>query len=291
MSQLIANIIFLFSFYLLISISYYIIYDLTKFYHIAHAVVISYGAYAVYFLTNNFSFSFSLSVIIGILFSVCLGFLCEILIYRQMRKRNVAVQSYLIASIGLYNIFQNCISLYFGDDTKIINPIEVSVGYQVFGAYITQIQLTTIAVSCFVFITINLFLKFTDSGKSIRAIANNPELSNIYGISSNKYIFIAFGIGSAIAGATGILSAMDTNMTPTFGFKIFFYGVVVMIIGGVGSFKGLLFSSIILAIAQNLVGYFLDTKWMDTTTYIILIGFLLWKPLGFSGKKLKKLET
>ena len=79
-------------------------------------------------------------------------------------------------------------------------------------------------------------------------------------------------------------------MTPTFGFKIFFYGVVVMIIGGVGSFKGLLFSSIILAIAQNLVGYFLDTKWMDTTTYIILIGFLLWKPLGFSGKKLKNFD-
>ena len=220
-----------------------------------------------------------------------LGMACEILVYRQMRKRNVPALAYLIASIGLYVVLQNCISLFFGDDTKIINTAEVTVGNQIFGAYITTIQIITVFVSIALFIAVNLFLHYTATGKSIRAVASNPELCNIYGISSNKIILIAFGIGSALAATAGILSAMDTNMTPTFGFNLLLYGVVAMIIGGVGSTRGLIAGSLLVATAQHLAAYYIDTKWMDAVTYIILILFLIWKPLGFSGKRLKKVEV
>ena len=121
-------------------------------------------------------------------------------------------------------------------------------------------------------------------------MSSNSELSNIYGINSNKIILISFGIGSALAAKAGILSAMDTNMTPTFGFNLLLYGVVAMIIGGVGSTRGLIAGSLLVATAQHLSAYYIDTKWMDAVTYIILILFLIWKPLGFSGKQLKKVE-
>lgn len=207
-----------------------------------------------------------------------------------MRKRNVPALAYLIASIGLYVVLQNCISLYFGDDTKIINTGEIKVGNQIFGAYITTIQLVTIGVSFVLFVSVNFFLQFSSTGKSIRAVSSNSELSNIYGINSNKIILISFGIGSALAAIAGILSAMDTNMTPTFGFNLLLYGVVAMIIGGVGSTRGLIAGSLLVATAQHLSAYYIDTKWMDAVTYIILILFLIWKPLGFSGKQLKKVE-
>ena len=208
-----------------------------------------------------------------------------------MRKKSAPPLAYLIASIGLYVVLQNCISLYFGDDIKIINTSEVKAGNQIFGAYITTIQIITIFVSIALFVAVNLFLHYTATGKSIRAVASNPELCNIYGISSNNIILIAFGIGSALAAIAGILSAMDTNMLPTFGFNLLLYGVVAMIIGGVGSTKGLIAGALLVAIAQHLAGYYIDTKWMDAVTYIILILFLIWKPLGFSGKRLKKVEV
>ncbi len=197
----------------------------------------------------------------------------------------------LIASIGLYVVLQNCISLYFGDDTKIINTAEVTVGNQIFDAYITTIQIVTIIVATALFVGVNVFLHFTATGKSIRAVASNPELCNIYGISSNKVILISFGIGSALAAIAGILSAMDTNMTPTFGFNLLLYGVVAMIIGGVGSTRGTIAGVLLVATAQHLAAYYMDTEWMDAITYIILIFFLIWKPLGFSGKRLKKVEV
>ena len=166
----------------------------------------------------------------------------------------------------------------------------VTVGNEVFGAYITNIQIITIFVAAVLFIAVNLFLQITSVGKSIRAVSSNPELCNTYGINSNKVILIAFGIGSALAAVAGILSAMDTNMTPTFGFNLLLYGVVAMIIGGVGSTRGLVAGALLVATAQHLSAYYIDTKWMDAVAYIILILFLLWKPLGFSGVRLRKVE-
>lgn len=288
--QLVVNIVLSFVLYLLIANSYSLIYYPTKFFHIAHAAVITTGAYFVYLFANQFSIPFLLAVVLAIAAATLIGVICEMGVYRPMRKRNVPALAYLIASIGLYVVLQNGISLFFGDDTKIINTTEVTVGHKILGAYITTVQVVTIGVSFVLFVSVNLFLQFTATGKSIRAVASNPELCNIYGISSNKIILIAFGIGSALAATAGILSAMDTNMTPSFGFNLLLYGVVAMIIGGVGSTRGLIAGSLLVATAQHLAAYYIDTKWMDAITYIILILFLIWKPLGFSGKRLKKVE-
>ncbi len=97
-------------------------------------------------------------------------------------------------------------------------------------------------------------------------------------------------VSSALAAIAGILIALDVDMTPTFGFNYFLYGVVAMIIGGVGSYRGLIFGSLLLASAQHLAAYYIDTKWIDAVAYMILILFLIWKPLGFSGLRLKKID-
>jgi len=289
--QILINICISLSIFLLISISYSIIYFPTKFFHIAHGAVVTIAAYFVFIFADKFSVIFPVAVIAGISATIIIGILCEFLAYRPMRKRNLPSLVYLIASIGIYVVLQNAISLYFGDDTKVINTAEITVGHQIFGAYITTVQIITICVSLALFIGVNLFLHFTVTGKSIRAVSSNPELCNIYGISSNKVILIAFALGSALAAIAGILSAMDTNMTPTFGFNLLMYGIVAMIIGGVGSTRGLLAGSLLVATAQHMAAFYLDTKWMDAVTYIILILFLIWKPLGFSGKRLKKVEV
>lgn len=289
--QLLINITVSASLILLVGLSFAFIYYPTKFFNLAHAALISVGAYSFYFFVYKTTTPFSLSFTSAIAISATIGMSFEFLVYRHMRKRNISEMAFLIASIGLYAVFQNCISLFFGDETKIINTAEVTVGNQFFGAYITNIQIITVFVSITLFVAINLVLHLTTSGKSIRAVASNPELCNIYGISSNKIILIAFGIGSALAATAGILSAMDTNMTPTFGFNLLLYGVVAMIIGGVGSTRGLIAGALLVATSQHLAAYYIDTKWMDAVTYIILILFLIWKPLGFSGKRLKKVEV
>lgn len=88
----------------------------------------------------------------------------------------------------------------------------------------------------------------------------------------------------------GILVGLDTGATPTIGFNLLLYGIIVMIISGTGNLSYLVLASLILASVQHLTAYYIDTKWMDAIAYIILIVFLIWKPLGFSGQRLKKIE-
>ncbi len=136
---------------------------------------------------------------------------------------------------------QNLAFLFLGAKTKRICTGEVKIGHEVLGAYITEIKIITISVSYVLFVAVLLLLHKTHLWKEIRAVSNNPELCNIYGINSNKVILWATAISSALAAVASILIALDVDVTPTFGLNYFMYGMVAMIIGGVGSYRGLVF--------------------------------------------------
>jgi len=288
--QLCFYILYAFSVIFVVSVGFFIQFYTNKVFVVNQAYSISIGAYFYMFCTNYANLSLYISIPLAIFFCILQTLILEFLIYDKMRKKNNPSFAFLVASLGLYTICQNFISVFFGDDTKSLNTVEITVDNQFFGVYITMVQIITIVVAGLVFVGMYLLYNFTSLGKQIRAVSENAELAGIYGISSNKIILIATAISSALAAIAGILYAYDTNLTPTMGFNLLLYGVVAMIIGGVGSFRGLLLGSLLVATSQNLVAYYLDTKWMDAVVYVILIVFLLWKPLGFSGKRLKKIE-
>ncbi len=211
-------------------------------------------------------------------------------IYKPLHKKNVKSWQMLIASLGVYVVLQNVISIVWGDNTLSFRTWPVKEGHQFLGAYITDVQIITI-LACSVLVGLSwLFLERTSTGQKIKAVSSNPELASILGISKDKAIIWSFVIGSGLAACTGILIAADTDMTPTMGFNWLLYGVVAMIIGGMGKLRYLILGSLLLATAQHLAAYYLDSKWMNATAYIILIIFLYFKPYGFSGKPLKKTE-
>jgi branched-chain amino acid transport system permease protein len=288
--QLILIILITASLYTIISSSFYFIYTSTKFFHLAHAAIISAGAYLTLLFSEYMYIPLWISIPLAVSLAALLGLLCELIVYKPMRQRSSPIFTYLVASIGIYTILQNCIYLYFGDDAKTINLGPVKEGNNIFGAYITTIQIITIIISLALFVSTILLIRFSALGKSIRAVSSNPALCDIYGISSDKVIAWCFVIGSALGAVAGILSGMDTNFTPTMGFDLLLYGVVVMIIGGIGSYRGLVAGAFLIATSQHLITFYVDKKWMDTVVYIILILFLIWKPLGFSGLRLKKVE-
>jgi branched-subunit amino acid ABC-type transport system permease component len=279
-----------FSLYLLIALSFVLCYYPTRFFHIAHAITLTFSAYFTYLFSIQLQCPVWLSIPLAIICATVTGMLFEIALYKPLQKRNASPMILMIASLGLYTVLQNVISMLWGDDTKSVRMGEIKVGNEFFGAYITDIQIITISVCVTLFAVCVLLMKYSRIGRNIRAVASNPELSNIVGIHSNRVILWAFGIGSALAAVTGILIAFDTDMTPTMGFNWLLYGVVAMIIGGVGSNWGLVGGALLLATTQHLAAYYIGSQWMDAIAYIILILFLIAKPLGFSGKRLKKIE-
>lgn len=276
--------------YLLIAYSFSIIYATTKFFHLAHAITITIAAYFTYFFFKILFLPFYLSIILSILFATSFGILSYTFIYKPLREKYASPMILLIVSLGLYIVFQNIISLICGDGSKSFRTEEIIAGHELWNAHITNIQIITIILVGIIISGGMYFYKHSKIGREIRAVSCNSELSDIWGINSNVVILWAFGIGSFLAAIVGILVACDTDMIPSMGFNLLLYGVVAMIIGGIGSVCGLIGGAFLLATAQHVSSYYIGSEWMDAVAYIILIIFLLWKPLGISGKRLKKIE-
>ncbi len=288
--QIILNIIISFCLIFLLTQSFKIIYQTIKFFHLAHAVIITLGAYFTYLFSMQLGVSLLFAILIAIIISTLISILTFQLIYKPLQNKNTPNWQLLIASLGVYIVLQNLVSMYFEDDTKSFRTWEVKEGHRFLGAYVTDVQIITIVVCIGLLVLSYLLIEKTTIGKQIKAVSSNPSLSAIFGISINKTILYSVALGSALASVAGILIAADTDMTPTMGFNWLLYAVVTMIIGGIGKMRYLFMGALLLATAQNLSAYYLDSRWMNATAYIILIVFLYFKPYGFSGKKLKKAE-
>ncbi len=276
--------------YFTIGFSIVLIYNSASFIKISLANTLSFGAYLLFILNQEFVTHLYFCLILAIISTIMFDLFSEVYIFRLLRKKNISSFFIMLASLGVYIIIQNIISVCFGNDTKILRAWDVTVGHEIWGAYITDIQIITIVVSALCVGLSMVFLKYTKVGRRIRAVSANSELANVQGINSDRVILWATGIGSGMAAIAGILVGFDTGLTPTMGFNLLLYGIVAMIIGGVGSTKGLIGGAFLLAAAQHLTAYYIDSKWMNAITYIILIAFLIWRPLGFSGQRLKKIE-
>ena len=290
-SQIIINIIIAFSIFNLAALSFSLIYQTTRFFHFAHAVVFTFGAYFTFLFSQLIGWSLVSAILTAIVAACLIGCMAEWFIYRPLRKRKSSSIVLLLASLGIYIVLQNLISLFFGDETKSIRTWEVREGIEIAGAYVTPVQIVIIATSIAIVILVSGYLMLAKTGKAMRAVASDSELSKLSGIKSDRIILISFAIGSALAGIAGILVALDVDMTPTMGMNMLLMGVVAMIIGGVGSIWGIVLGSLLLATAQNLAVWYISSQWMDATAFAILLLFLLFKPEGFMGKKIRRTEV
>ncbi|PVZ12810.1 branched-chain amino acid ABC transporter permease [Porphyromonas loveana] len=270
--------------------SFILVYRPIYFFHLTHAITIALGAYIAYWLGIGMGVplwgAVPLSVVVGVLLMLAVNQF----VYKPLQKRKIESWQMMIASLGLYVVLQNIVSIVWGDSTLSFRTWEVKQGHEFLGAYITDVQIITIVASAVLLLGSWLFMEKTNIGQQIKAVSSNPELSTIFGISKNKAVAWSFAIGSGLAACAGILIAADTDMTPTMGFNWLLYAVVAMIIGGMGKMRYLLLGCLLLATAQHLAAYYLDSKWMNATAYIILIAFLYFRPYGFSGQGVKKAD-
>ncbi len=291
MVQLLINIIVAFGNIFLIGYSFQCIYSTLRFFHLAHAVSLAFGGYLVYEFSILCGIPLELSVILSVFGGILIMLAVYFLLYKQGEQKKLAGWKMMVVSLGLYVILQNVISMIWGDTRLSIRTWNVSVGYEIFGAYITKIQIISILVCVLLILSVQFFILYSNIGRKIKAISINSEISSIFGISHNRVMLLSIAIGSALMACAGILIAADVDMTPTMGFDWLLYGVVAMIIGGTGQMRYLVLGALLLATSQHLAAYFFDSKWMNATAYIILIVFLCFRPYGFSGRKLKKTEV
>lgn len=256
------------SIYILVALGFTIIYRTVRFFHFAHGVVYAAGAYLAYVVIScqlsgvrgqspNISGQWSvvgsqwlIAVLAGVVGAAILGVIIDRVIYKPLRKRKAPNLVFLLTSFGVFIFIQNLLQLIFGAQILTIRTGPVRMGHQLsvfgyqLGAVITDIQILILVVSGLLSVALWLFIKNTKLGKAMRAVADDPLAASVVGINPERIILAAFAIGSALAGAAGILISLETNIEPTMGMNAILKGIIASIIGGIGSIPGAMFGGL-----------------------------------------------
>lgn len=284
-SQLVINSIIAGSVYVLIAVGFNLVYGATRFFNIAHGVMATVGAYAVFFFSRTLDLDVWLAVLLGVLVAGFAGWLLDRGLYLPLRRRKVSVMVLLVASLGAFTALQALIAIIFTSNFQILSkgvPGSQPV-FTVFGGVITQIQIFIILAAVLVVLGLALLLKCTLFGTSVRAVSDDEEVSKIVGINTNRVIGLVFFIGSAIAGLGGILVAYDTALEPGMGMVLLLKGVIAAIIGGVGSLWGGVLGAFLLGFVENFGIWKISGEWKDAIAFGVLILFLIFRPRGILG--------
>lgn len=283
MQQLI-NGLSLGSIYALLALGYTMIYGIIKIIHFAHGDVYMLGAFFGYYTINVWHFNFIMVLFGSMIFCALVGMLIEFVAYRPLRHSSrIAV---LITAIGVSYFLENGMSVLFSGDTRDFPQVIKQVNYEWFGIRITNIQLLIFATTIILMIILQLIVKKTKMGRAMRAAAADPVAAELMGININGTISFVFAIGSAMAGAAGVLIGLYYNsIEPTMGLTPGIKAFVAAVVGGVGSIPGAAVGAVIIGCLESLMQAIGFSAFKDAAVYVVLIIVLLFLPAGLFGNK------
>lgn len=283
MQQLI-NGLSLGSIYALLALGYTMIYGIIKIIHFAHGDVYMLGAFFGYYTINVWHFNFIMALFGSMIFCALVGMLIEFVAYRPLRHSSrIAV---LITAIGVSYFLENGMSVLFSGDTRDFPQVIKQVNYEWFGIRVTNVQLLIFATTIILMIILQLIVKKTKMGRAMRAAAADPVAAELMGININGTISFVFAIGSAMAGAAGVLIGLYYNsIEPTMGMTPGIKAFVAAVVGGVGSIPGAAVGAVIIGCLESLMQAIGFSAFKDAAVYVVLIIVLLFLPAGLFGNK------
>lgn len=283
MQQLI-NGLSLGSIYALLALGYTMIYGIIKIIHFAHGDVYMLGAFFGYYTINVWHFNFIMALFGSMIFCALVGMLIEFVAYRPLRHSSrIAV---LITAIGVSYFLENGMSVLFSGDTRDFPQVIKQVNYEWFGIRVTNVQLLIFATTIILMIILQLIVKKTKMGRAMRAAAADPVAAELMGININGTISFVFAIGSAMAGAAGVLIGLYYNsIDPTMGLTPGIKAFVAAVVGGVGSIPGAAVGAVIIGCLESMMQAIGFSAFKDAAVYVVLIIVLLFLPAGLFGNK------
>lgn len=287
--------------YALIALGYTMVYGVLKFINFAHGDVYMVGAFAGYYLApwvwkvipagqdaSRFSWNTSLGAFVVLLLSmaICavLGIVIEKLVYRPLRSRPRL--TVLITAIGVSIFLENFGQYLFGADPKSFPEILPDRAIEGLGDLTMMVnQVVVFVVTLVLLVALRFIVMKTKMGTAMRALSYNPTAASLMGINNDVIISFTFGLGSALAAAAGILTAINNpSIDPLMGILPGIKAFVAAVLGGIGNLGGAVLGGFILGILETLVVGYGSPMYRDAIAFAVLIGILLFKPNGLLGR-------
>lgn len=286
MQQLI-NGLSLGSIYALMALGYTMVYGIIKLINFAHGEVYMVGAFIGYTLINKFQLGFVSSLLLTMLLSAVLGMIIERIAYKPLRKAPRITA--LITAIGVSYFLQNGMIQLMGPEVRSFPQVIENKLYDIGPLTVNRIQLIIFGTSIFLMVVLQLIIKKTKMGKAMRAVSIDPEAAQLMGINADTVITFTFMIGSALAGAAGVLVGLYYNsINPMMGYAPGLKAFIAAVFGGIGIIPGAMIGGVVIGLIETFVSGYGYSMIRDAVVYGILILILLFRPAGLLGKNVKE---
>jgi len=302
--QLLVNGLTLGSVYALVALGFSMVYGILKLLNLAHGDVLMVGAFVGWGILGWLGGATDPSVAVWLLIvlmvvgaMVACGFLgvaIERFAYRPLRRAPRIAP--LISALGVSFFIQNSVLLLYGADFRsyeAFDLVDVEIGIHWGPLNVWLVRMVVIASAVAMMVALWLIVTRTKLGKAMRATAFDQEAAAMMGIDVDRVIVKTFFIGSALAGAAGVLVGLVFGQINHFmGFNYGLKGFTAAVVGGIGSIPGAMLGGLLIGLAEALsVGYVEDftfgrlgSAFSDLVVFLILIVFMLVRPQGILGK-------
>lgn len=287
--QQMVNGISLGSIYALIALGYTMVYGIIKLINFAHGDIYMVGAFVGYFAVNYLHLGFLASLGTAMVVCVLLGILIERIAYKPLR--NATRIAALITAIGVSFLLEYTTVFALGAQSRAFPEVLSNVRIGLFGnkVFVTNKELLIYGVTLVLMILLQFIVKKTKTGKAMRAVAFDRDAAMLMGVNIDNTISATFALGSALAGAAGVLvgiyySAISPLMGVNPGLKAF----VAAVLGGIGSIPGAALGGVVMGVIETMVIAYGQSTYRDAVAFAILIIILIIKPSGIFGSNARE---
>src|ERR1700686_617525 len=201
------------------------------------------------------------------------------------RVRHVKGPAAMITTIGVSYVLLNIVLLTLGADGKNypnpLPPVQFAIG----GAVLRLREILIWIIAILLMAGLTYFVGFTRIGKAMRATAQDPEAARMMGVEVDRIIMTAFFVGSALAGAGGVIFGLYYNYTgAAVGFNAGLRAFTAAVLGGIGNVPGAMVGGLLIGLIEATGGQLIATEWTDVIIFSILVLVLVFRPTGLFGR-------
>ena len=274
------------SVYACIALGFVLILKATDVFNFAQPELMMLGAYMSFTMILYLKLPFILSFVITLIIMAVIAALLEMLVVRPMVGEPVL--AVIMVTLGLANVLRGIVGLIWGyEEIQFPTPFPQD-PINIFGAAVNQAEIYTIGATAVLLVFFFLFFKYSNSGISMRATAEDTTTAFLMGINVKRVFTASWVIATVVATIAGVFLASFTFLEPIMGFTGL-KALPAVILGGLDSVHGAILGGLIIGVAENLAGFYLEdylgSGMNEITAYIIVLIVMMIRPYGLFGTK------
>jgi len=266
-----------------------LVFGVTKFLNVAHGELLMFGGYATFWLFKLLNLDPFISLPLNIIFLVLIGLVLYQLFFVRMVKlgEEDKVKNTMLVGFGLTLILQNLATIFWTADDRGITTDYSSHVLTLFDIRFPVMRLASFGIALVCLVGLQLFLRNTYTGKAIRATVEDWEAASLMGINIHQVYLLAFVLGSALAGIAGALVSVTFSVDPSMGMHWTLKALIVMVLGGLGSFTGTFVGGILLGATESATAFLISGNYREVVGLFLFLLVLIFRPQGLLGAKEK----